>query len=196
MGGFFKCLLGGERMKQKAVIMDEKAIGRALTRISHEIIEKNKGIENCVLVGIKTRGIYIAQRLAERIEKIEGSKVPVGEVDITLYRDDVLKKESNNEPLFEGIFVETDLNEKIVVLVDDVLYTGRTVRAAMDAIMDRGRPSKIELAVLIDRGHRELPISPDFVGKNVPTARMENVLVELKEVDQEDQVSIQENISL
>ncbi|WP_062197789.1 bifunctional pyr operon transcriptional regulator/uracil phosphoribosyltransferase PyrR [Massilibacterium senegalense] len=183
-------------MKQKAVIMDEKAIGRALTRISHEIIEKNKGIENCVLVGIKTRGIYIAQRLAERIEKIEGSKVPVGEVDITLYRDDVLKKESNNEPLFEGIFVETDLNEKIVVLVDDVLYTGRTVRAAMDAIMDRGRPSKIELAVLIDRGHRELPISPDFVGKNVPTARMENVLVELKEVDQEDQVSIQENISL
>lgn len=183
-------------MKQKAVIMDEKAIGRALTRISHEIIEKNKGIENCVLVGIKTRGIYIAQRLAERIEQIEGSTVPVGEVDITLYRDDVLKKESNKEPLFEGIFVETDLNEKIVVLVDDVLYTGRTVRAAMDAIMDRGRPSKIELAVLIDRGHRELPISPDFVGKNVPTARTENVLVELKEVDQEDQVSIQENIAL
>lgn len=176
--------------------MDEKAIGRALVRISHEIIEKNKGIENCILVGIKTRGIYIAKRLAERIEKIEGSKIPVGDVDITLYRDDLSKKTEDKEPLLEGIHIDADINDKIVVLVDDVLYTGRTVRAAMDAIMDHGRPSKIELAVLIDRGHRELPISPDFVGKNVPTARMENVIVELKEIDQEDQVNIQERNTL
>lgn len=152
-------------------ILDEQAIRRALTRIAHEIIERNKGIENCVLVGIRTRGIYIANRLAERIEEIEGSKINVGEIDITLYRDDLSVKTENKEPLLKGTDVPVDVNEKKVILVDDVLYTGRTVRAALDAIIDLGRPSQIQLAVLIDRGHRELPIRPDYVGKNVPTSK-------------------------
>lgn len=177
-------------MSQKAILMDEKALQRALTRIAHEIIERNKGIENCVLVGIKTRGIYIAQRLANRIEQIEGELLPVGELDITLYRDDLTKKNDDLEPLVRGSDIPSDITNKKVVLVDDVLYTGRTVRAAMDALMDIGRPAQIQLAVLIDRGHRELPIRADFVGKNTPTSNAEKIVVELTEVDTIDQVSI------
>ncbi|MBY6050426.1 bifunctional pyr operon transcriptional regulator/uracil phosphoribosyltransferase PyrR [Cytobacillus firmus] len=179
--------------QQKAIVLDDQAIRRALTRIAHEIIEKNKGIENCILIGIRTRGIYLANRLAERIEQIEGAKIDVGELDITLYRDDLTKKTENQEPLVKGSDVPKDINDQKVILVDDVLYTGRTVRAALDALIDIGRPSQIQLAVLVDRGHRELPIRADYVGKNIPTSSSEKIVVELKEVDEDDQVSIFEN---
>lgn len=184
----------GVKEVQKAVVMDEQAVRRALTRIAHEIIERNKGIDDCVLVGIKTRGIYLAKRLAERIEQIEGAAMPVGELDITLYRDDLTVKTGDKEPLVKGSNISFDVANQKVVLVDDVLFTGRTVRAAMDAIIDFGRPAQIQLAVLIDRGHRELPIRADFVGKNVPTSSSEIIVVELKEVDQVDQVTIHENV--
>ncbi|RBW67351.1 bifunctional pyr operon transcriptional regulator/uracil phosphoribosyltransferase PyrR [Bacillus taeanensis] len=175
-------------MEQQTVLLDEQAIRRAMTRIAHEIIERNKGIEDCILVGIKTRGIYLANRLAEKIEQIEGSTITVGEVDITLYRDDLTEKTADRDPLIKGTSIAESLTNKKVILVDDVLYTGRTVRAAMDALMDLGRPSQIQLAVLVDRGHRELPIRPDFIGKNIPTSKSEVVTVELSEVDQLDQV--------
>ncbi|AST07612.1 bifunctional pyr operon transcriptional regulator/uracil phosphoribosyltransferase PyrR [Anoxybacillus flavithermus] len=177
---------------QKAIVLDEQAIRRALTRIAHEIIERNKGIDDCVLIGIKTRGIYLAKRLAERIEQIEGTSIPVGELDITLYRDDLTVKTDDREPLVKGTDVPFSVTNQKVILVDDVLFTGRTVRAAMDAVMDLGRPAQIQLAVLVDRGHRELPIRADFVGKNIPTSSAERIVVELKEVDDIDQVSIHE----
>jgi pyrimidine operon attenuation protein / uracil phosphoribosyltransferase len=177
-------------MSQKALVLDEQAISRALTRIAHQIIEKNKGIEECVLVGIRTRGIHIARRLASKIEEIEGSPIGVGELDITLYRDDLTKKTENQEPLVKGSDIPFDINEKKVILVDDVLYTGRTVRAGLDALIDLGRPAAIQLAVLVDRGHRELPIRADYVGKNIPTSSSEKIVVELAEVDKLDQVSI------
>lgn len=180
-------------MAQKAVVLDEKAISRALTRIAHEIIEKNKGIENCVLVGIRTRGIYLAKRLAERIKKIEGTAIPVGELDITLYRDDLTKNTETGDPLVKGSNIPFEIHNKKVILVDDVLYTGRTVRAALDALVDFGRPSAVQLAVLVDRGHRELPIRADYVGKNIPTSSSERIVVELQEVDGKEQVSIHEN---
>lgn len=179
-------------MMQKAIVLDEQAIRRALTRIAHEIIERNKGIDGCVLIGIKTRGIYLAKRLAERIEQIEGTSIPVGELDITLYRDDLTVKTADREPLVKGTDVPFSVTNQKVILVDDVLFTGRTVRAAMDAVMDLGRPAQIQLAVLVDRGHRELPIRADFVGKNIPTSSSEMIVVELKEVDDIDQVSIHE----
>lgn len=169
-------------------ILDEAAIRRALTRISHEIIERNKGVDNLVIIGIKTRGVFIAQRLVERIEQIEGIKLPVGELDITMYRDDLTFKSPNQEPILRGTAIPVDITGKTIILVDDVLYTGRTVRAALDAIMDAGRPQIIQLAVLIDRGHRELPIRPDFIGKNVPTSKAERISVELAEIDAVDQV--------
>ncbi|ACJ34169.1 Pyrimidine operon attenuation protein/uracil phosphoribosyltransferase [Anoxybacillus flavithermus WK1] len=184
-------MYGGETM-QKAIVLDEQAIRRALTRIAHEIIERNKGIDDCVLIGIKTRGIYLAKRLAERIEQIEGTSIPVGELDITLYRDDLTVKTDDREPLVKGTDVPFSVTNQKVILVDDVLFTGRTVRAAMDAVMDLGRPAQIQLAVLVDRGHRELPIRADFVGKNIPTSSAERIVVELKEVDDIDQVSIHE----
>ena len=152
---------------QKAKIMDDKAIGRAITRISHEIIERNKGIENVVLIGIKTRGIPVASRIANKIEAIEGQKILTGEMDITLYRDDLSEKQI--DPVVNSTKIDFDITDKTVVLVDDVLYTGRTVRSALNALMDVGRPKSIQLAVLVDRGHRELPIRADYVGKNVPT---------------------------
>jgi pyrimidine operon attenuation protein/uracil phosphoribosyltransferase len=175
---------------QKAIVLDEPAIRRALTRIAHEIIEKNKGIDDLLIVGIRTRGIYIANRLAQRIKQIEGKSVPVGELDITLYRDDLTIKTVNHEPLVKGLHIEQNIQEHTVILVDDVLYTGRTVRAALDAIIDAGRPSAIQLAVLVDRGHRELPIRADYVGKNIPTSSSEKIVVELSEIDSVDQVSI------
>jgi pyrimidine operon attenuation protein / uracil phosphoribosyltransferase len=177
-------------MTQKAVVLDEQAIRRALTRIAHEIIERNKGINGCVLVGIRTRGIYLANRLSERIEQIEGSKIPVGDIDITLYRDDLTKITVDNEPLVKGNDIPVDITNKIVILVDDVLFTGRTVRAAIDAVIDIGRPASVQLAVLVDRGHRELPIRADYVGKNIPTSSSEKIVVELTEVDEREQVSI------
>lgn len=169
-------------------ILDENAIKRSITRISYEIIEKNKGIENLVLVGIKTRGVPLANRIAKRLFEIEGQEVPVGKLDITLYRDDLTEK--NKGPVINSSEVPGEIGNKIVVLVDDVIYTGRTTRAALDAVTDIGRPQVIQLAVLIDRGHRELPIRADYVGKNVPTSKKEIVKVELIEVDGKDQVSI------
>jgi len=169
-------------------ILDEHAIKRSITRISYEIIEKNKGIENLVLVGIKTRGVPLAHRIAKRLFEIEGHEVPVGKLDITLYRDDLTEKDKG--PVINSSEIPGDIKNKIVVLVDDVIYTGRTTRAALDAVTDIGRPQVIQLAVLIDRGHRELPIRADYVGKNVPTSKKEIVKVELTEVDGKDQVSI------
>ncbi len=179
-------------MTQKALVLDQQAIRRALTRVAHEIIERNKGVHECVLVGIKTRGIFLAERLAKRIKEIEGEKLAVGELDITLYRDDLTTKTESQEPEVKGTDIPVDINEKKVILIDDVLYTGRTVRAAMDAIMDLGRPSQIQLAVLVDRGHRELPIRADYVGKNIPTSSAEKIVVELLETDDTDQVTIYE----
>ena len=179
-------------MVEKADILDEKAIARAITRIAHEIIERNKGIDECVLVGIKTRGAFIAKRLAERIEQIEGKPIMTGELDITLYRDDLSLKNKNQEPLVQQVDISHNISNKKVVLVDDVLYTGRTVRAAMDAVMDLGRPAQIQLAVLIDRGHRELPIRADFVGKNIPTSSNERIVVQMMESDGSDRVAIHE----
>lgn len=178
------------QLTEKANILDEQAIERALTRIAHEIIERNKGIDECILVGIKTRGAYLAIRLAEKIEKIEGKKIRAGELDITLYRDDLLTKHDDNEPRVHQVDISYDVADQKVILVDDVLYTGRTVRAAMDAVMDLGRPAQIQLAVLVDRGHRELPIRPDFVGKNIPTSSDERVVVSMQESDDEDSVTI------
>ncbi len=180
-------------LNEKAIVLDEQAISRALTRIAHEIIEKNKGIEDCVLIGIRTRGIFLADRLAKRINQIEGKEIELGELDITLYRDDLSKKSNDGEPIVKGSDIPVNITDKKVILVDDVLFTGRTVRAAMDALVDLGRPSQIQLAVLVDRGHRELPIRADFVGKNVPTSQSEKITVTLTEVDQVDQVTILEN---
>ncbi len=175
---------------EKTLVLDEKAIQRALTRIAHEILERNKGIEECILVGIKTRGIHLAERLAKRIEQIEGQIIPVGELDITLYRDDLSYKTADAEPEVRGSELPVEITNKKVIVVDDVLYTGRTVRAAMDALVDFGRAASIQLAVLVDRGHRELPIRADFIGKNIPTSRQEKIVVELEESDGIDQVNI------
>ncbi len=178
-------------LKPKATIMDEAGIKRALVRISHEIVERNKGTENLVLVGIRRRGVPIAQRLAAFISDTEATEVPVGMLDITLYRDDLTLR--HDQPMVHRTEVP-DINGKTVVLVDDVLYTGRTVRAAMDALMDLGRPSSIQLMVLTDRGHRELPIRADYVGKNVPTSKHELVEVRLNEVDNVEDVLIMEKV--
>ncbi|WP_391120869.1 bifunctional pyr operon transcriptional regulator/uracil phosphoribosyltransferase PyrR [Psychrobacillus sp. L3] len=177
-------------MAEKASILDEQAMNRALTRIAHEIIERNKGIEECILVGIKTRGAFLAERLAKKIETIEGKAIKTGELDITLYRDDLSLKNDSNEPLVQQVDITHDVTNKKVILVDDVLYTGRTVRAAMDAVMDLGRPAQIQLAVLIDRGHRELPIRADYVGKNIPTSSNERIVVKVIETDEVDAVTI------
>jgi len=166
----------------KKEVVDAVTMKRALTRISYEIIERNKGIQDIVLVGIKTRGIYIAQRLAERLKQLEDIDVPVGELDI-----DVKDME---EPELHSSDVPVSIEGKEVILVDDVLYTGRTIRAAMDAVMDLGRPRKISLAVLVDRGHRELPIRADYVGKNIPTSKTEEIIVEMEERDGADRIMI------
>ena len=177
-------------MKTKAIILDGKAIQRAITRIANEIIERNKGTNGVILVGVKTRGIPFAKRLAKKIYEIEGEELPILTLDITLYRDDLT--EIYEEPETKGKKLDRSIDGKTIVLVDDVIFTGRTVRAALDALIDMGRPSKVQLAVLIDRGHRELPIRPDYVGKNVPTSRNEIVAVSFKETDNLDQVIIKE----
>jgi pyrimidine operon attenuation protein/uracil phosphoribosyltransferase len=171
--------------------MDADDIRRALTRIAHEILEKNAGTEDLVLIGIRRRGVPLARRIADRIKKIEDAAVPQGILDITLYRDDL--SQLDYHPLVRKTEVPFSITGKKIVLVDDVLFTGRTARAALDALMDLGRPQLIQLAVLIDRGHRELPIRADYVGKNVPTSRKEVVQVSLMEIDEEDKVTIVEN---
>lgn len=178
----------------KATVLDQDGIRRALTRIAHEIIERNKGTEGLVLLGIKRRGIPLAMRLAARIKEIEGVELSVEAIDITHYRDD-LPQQTNPTKRLESITLSSNLKGKKVILVDDVLFTGRTVRAAMDAIVDLGRPASIQLAVLVDRGHRELPIRADYVGKNLPTSRRERIQVQLEEIDGNDQVVIMERES-
>ena len=173
--------------KEKNLLMDAAAVHRALTRIAHEIIERNHGVAGIGLVGIRTRGIHFAQRLAKKIKDIEGEEVPVGNLDITFYRDDV---SINPQPQVLGTEIDFDINGLNIILCDDVLFTGRTIRAAMDALIDYGRPQTIQLAVMIDRGHRELPIRADFVGKNIPTAANEIVKVNFIEEDGADAVVI------
>ncbi len=170
------------------LIMDAGDITRALTRIAHEIVERNKGVKDVALVGIRTGGVHLAHRLVKRIEAIEGVRVPIGELDITLYRDDLALRK--NQPVLRKTSVPFDLTNKVVVLVDDVLFTGRTIRAAMDSLMDLGRPGEIQLAVLVDRGHRQLPIKANYIGKNLPTAREEKVQVLLEEYGEDDRVVI------
>ena len=175
-------------MREKAKILDQDTIKRSLVRIAHEILEKNKGIESLCLVGIRNRGAHLAKRLADCIASIEGESIPVGILDITLYRDDLTLIAP--QPVVHKTEIDFDITGKNIVLVDDVLYTGRTVRAALDALVDFGRPRSIQLAALIDRGHRELPIRADYAGKNIPTAANETVEVRLAEVDGIDEVVI------
>lgn len=169
-------------------IMRESEIRRALNRIAHEIIEKNKGTKNLALIGIKRRGDFIARRVAEQIKKTEGKKIPIGALDITLYRDDL--QLVSEAPIIEGTDIPFDVAKRTIILIDDVLYTGRTIRAAIEEILDFGRPRAIQVAVLVDRGHRELPIHADFVGKKVPTAKKEIVDIYIKEIDGDDRVVI------
>ena len=175
-------------MYLKAKILDQEAISRALTRIAHEILEKNKGTQGLCLIGIRNRGVFLAHRLAESVKRIENADIPVGALDITLYRDDLTL--IAQQPLVRKTEIDFDITDKNVILVDDVLYTGRTIRAALDALIDFGRPKQILLAVLVDRGHRELPVRADFVGKNIPTAKNETIEVRLEEVDRVDEVVI------
>ena len=175
-------------LSKKAQVLDSEGIKRIIRRISHEILEKNQGIKDLVIIGIRLRGAYLAERIAESLKKIEGKDVPVGALDITMYRDDLT--EVAEQPVVHSTEIEFDINGKKIILVDDVLYTGRTVRCALDELIDFGRPANIQLAVLIDRGHRELPIRPDFVGKNIPTSKKESIEVHLKETDDADEVIV------
>src|SRR3990172_6979029 len=175
-------------LKEKALILDKAGIDRALTRVAHEILEKNKGAGDIVLVGIQRGGVHISRRLAARIREIEKVEVPVGSLDITMYRDDLSTRKS--QPVLQATDITFDIKDKIMVLVDDVVFTGRTIRAALNSIMDYGRPKRIQLAVLVDRGHRELPIRADYVGKNLPTSAKEKVEVMLAEDGVEEKVVI------
>lgn len=176
--------------KIKAEILNQQDIRRIVTRLAHEIIEKNRGSENLVVIGIRTRGAFLASRISEKIREIEQQEIPTGFLDVTLYRDDFRTR--LKQPSVEVTNIPFEIDEKNIVLIDDVLYTGRTVRAALDALMDFGRPARIYLAVLVDRGHRELPIRPDFVGKNIPTSIGEEVKVQLSEFDEDDRVLLVE----
>ena len=177
------------RLREKAQVLDATALDRALTRIAHEILEKNGGAKNLTFVGLRTRGVTLAQRLMAKITAIDGAAPPVGTLDITLYRDDLGMR---GAPVIRGTDIPFSIRDKTVILVDDVLFTGRTIRAALDALIDLGRPQMIQLAILVDRGHRELPIRPDYIGKNLPTSRRESVAVRLMEHDGEDRVVIEE----
>jgi pyrimidine operon attenuation protein / uracil phosphoribosyltransferase len=174
--------------QQERLVMEAGDMARAMSRIAHEILERNKGVKDLGLVGIRTGGVHLAHRLVRRIQDIEGVAVPIGELDITLYRDDLsLRKE---QPVLRKTSVPFDISGKIIVLVDDVLFTGRTIRAAMDGLIDLGRPAEIQLAVMVDRGHRQLPIKATFIGKNIPTSRDENIQVMLEEAGEDDRVVI------
>jgi len=177
------------RLREKAEVLDTTALDRALTRIAHEILEKTGGAKDVTFVGLRTRGVTLAQRLAAKIAAIDGASLPVGALDITLYRDDLGLR---GAPVVRATEIPFPIKDKTVVLVDDVLFTGRTIRAALDALIDLGRPKMIQLAILVDRGHRELPIRPDYIGKNLPTSRRETVAVRLTEHDGEDRVVIEE----
>ena len=177
------------RFREKAEVLDAVALDRALVRIAHEILERNGGAKDVTFVGLRTRGVTLAQRLAAKIAQIDGTTLPVGALDITLYRDDL---DMRGAPVVRATDIPFSIKGKTVVLVDDVLFTGRTIRAALDALIDLGRPKSIQLAILIDRGHRELPIRPDYIGKNLPTSRRESVAVRMREHDGEDRVVIEE----
>lgn len=179
--------------KFKSLIMDENAVGRALKRISYEIIEKNRGCDSLCLVGICRRGIPLAEKICENIEHVEGIRVPLGKLDITLYRDDI--SNVTPDPVVNSTDIPFDITGKHVVLVDDVLFTGRTARAAIDALISIGRPATVQLAVLIDRGHREFPIRADYVGKNIPTSRNELIAVKTPEFDGTTCVELHENVN-
>jgi pyrimidine operon attenuation protein / uracil phosphoribosyltransferase len=173
--------------------MDAERMARTLVRIAHEIVERNRGIEELALVGIRTRGVPIARRIARAIGEINGHQLPTGALDITLYRDDLMRYAVGPQPLVRRTEIPFSIDDKLILLVDDVLYTGRTIRAALDALIDFGRPKAIQLVVLVDRGHRELPIKADYVGKNLPTSLSQSVQVHLSEVDDRDEVEIQES---
>jgi len=173
------------------VVIDADRMGRTLVRIAHEILERNRGVEEIALVGIRTRGVPIARRLAQAIKEINGHEVPTGALDITLYRDDLMRHPVGPQPVVRRTEIPFSIDGKRILLVDDVLYTGRTIRAALDALIDFGRPQSIQLVVLVDRGHRELPIKADYVGKNLPTAASESVQVHLTEIDGRDEVEVQ-----
>lgn len=175
--------------KNRSVIMDEDAMQRAITRIAYEIIEKNKGVDNLALIGIRRRGVLMADRLQKKLQEIEGKEVPNGILDITFYRDDLSLM--SEMPVINGTDINFMIIGKKLILVDDVLFTGRTARAAMEAVMEMGRPAKIELAVMVDRGHRELPIRADYVGKNMPTSRNEEVHVDFEELDGRNEVFLE-----
>jgi pyrimidine operon attenuation protein/uracil phosphoribosyltransferase len=179
-----------EQVREKTELIDGEGLRRVITRIAHEIIERNGGASNIVLVGIRRRGVPIAKRIAAKIREFEGADLPVGALDITLYRDDL--QMIAHQPVVSGTEISFDIDDRVVVLVDDVLFTGRTVRAALDELIDFGRPRAIQLAVIVDRGHREIPIRADFVGKNVPTSRREVIMVAVTEVDGNDGVSLGE----
>jgi pyrimidine operon attenuation protein / uracil phosphoribosyltransferase len=174
-----------------SIVMDADRIGRTLTRIAHEIVERNKGVEDLALVGVRTRGVPIAKRLARAIKEITGDEVPTGALDITLYRDDLMRHAVGPQPVVRRTEVPYSIDDRKILLVDDVLFTGRTTRAALDALIDFGRPKAIQLVVLVDRGHRELPIKADYVGKNIPTALADVVHVRLQETDGHDEVVLE-----
>ncbi len=173
------------------VVMDADRMSRTLTRIAHEIVERNRGLDKLALIGVRTRGVPLAKRLAERLHEISGVDVPTGALDITLYRDDLMHNPVGPQPVVRSTEIPFSIDGMVIVLVDDVLYTGRTVRAALDELIDFGRPKAIQLMVMVDRGHRELPIKADYVGKNVPTSRSESVAVRLAEIDARDEVEIE-----
>ena len=180
-------VMSGTNHCHESVIMDRHEMTRALTRIAHEILERNKGCHDVGLVGIRTGGVYLAQRLKQLVSQIEQTEVVLGELDITLYRDDLALRK--NQPVLKKTEIPFHISDLKIILVDDVLFTGRTIRAAMDGLMDLGRPAEIQLAVLVDRGHRQLPIRANYVGKNIPTAKDENIRVFLEELGEEDRVS-------
>ncbi len=173
------------------VVMDADRISRALTRIAHEIVERNRGVDQIALVGVRTRGVPLARRLGRALQEITGDDVGTGALDITLYRDDLMRHQVGPQPLVRRTEIPFSIDDRVIILVDDVLYTGRTTRAALDALIDFGRPRAIQLVVLVDRGHRELPIKADYVGKNIPTARRESVQVRVQELDGADEVIVQ-----
>jgi pyrimidine operon attenuation protein/uracil phosphoribosyltransferase len=171
--------------------MDADRISRALTRIAHEIVERNRGVEELALIGVRSRGVPLARRIARALQQIAGDEVPTGALDITLYRDDLMRHAVGPQPLVRRTEIPFSIDDRLIILVDDVLYTGRTTRAALDALIDFGRPRAIQLVALVDRGHRELPIKADYVGKNIPTARNESVQVRLQEIDGTDEVVVE-----
>jgi pyrimidine operon attenuation protein / uracil phosphoribosyltransferase len=179
-----------KKIVERSKVLDSKQLHKTVRRISHEIIERNRSLDNIAIVGIRTRGVYLADRIVENINDIEGLRIPTGALDITLYRDDLTL--IAEQPLVKETELNFDISEKLIIIVDDVLFSGRTVRCAMDALIDFGRPRAIQLAVLIDRGHRELPIRADYVGKNIPTSLNESIEVRLKEVDNKDEVVVLE----